>query len=182
MCGAVTDRPRKEPQHTNVVCPKCRKPVGVPINRSAAVIAYLCPACNHRWLVDTYEDPDSLPERKPSACEKCRATTVEDSLLTSSMRYWRCETCGWVWATPLPNWLLAASGGRERTPQSLCEWSIALTCCRGFLPSRPCRNCGKTGRFLVDSSEKAHVDYYRWTSAGTSGCSTAVIRTSHRHS
>jgi uncharacterized Zn finger protein len=27
--------------------------------------------------------------------------------------------------------------------------------------NRPCPNCGKSGRFLVDTSKIAHVDYYR---------------------
>ena len=52
----MPDRPRKELPTTGVVCPQCRRPVGVPMNRTPAEIAYLCPACNHRWLVDTNED------------------------------------------------------------------------------------------------------------------------------
>lgn len=34
------------------------------------------------------------------------------------------------------------------------------------MPNRPCPSCGKTGRFLEDSSEIAHVDYYRCDPCG----------------
>jgi len=29
------------------------------------------------------------------------------------------------------------------------------------MPDRHCPHCGRSGRFLVDSSKNAHVDYYR---------------------
>jgi hypothetical protein len=34
------------------------------------------------------------------------------------------------------------------------------------MPNRPCPNCQKTGRFLVDSSANAHVDYFRCDHCG----------------
>ena len=52
-CRPVTERPPKETPHTGEKCPQCRRLGGVPINRSATVVAYLCPVCNYRWLVDT---------------------------------------------------------------------------------------------------------------------------------
>jgi transposase-like protein len=33
-------------------------------------------------------------------------------------------------------------------------------------PERPCPHCYATGRFLVDSSKQAQVDYYRCDSCG----------------
>ena len=34
------------------------------------------------------------------------------------------------------------------------------------MPNRPCPNCGKTGRFLVETSKDAIVDYYRCDGCG----------------
>jgi hypothetical protein len=35
-----------------IVCPRCRRLAGVPIQRVGATVAYLCPSCNHRWVGD----------------------------------------------------------------------------------------------------------------------------------
>ena len=44
------------------------------------------------------------------------------------------------------------------------------------ISKRPCPTCAKTGRFLVDSSANAYVDYYRCDFCGNVWELTAAIR------
>jgi hypothetical protein len=46
------DQQKGSPPTTGLVCPACRKPVGIIENRLPKILIFLCPACGNRWSAE----------------------------------------------------------------------------------------------------------------------------------